>query len=614
MNTPNRSSGGLLRQARHQLLEHGETPPAQWVRTVVSRSWLRCIDSGLSPVGRLAEVPHLSATQLSRALERQREFIAHARPVMEYLHGQSHNTSSMVILADSRGILLQALGDADFVDRAERVALMPGASWHEEHRGTNAIGTALMEAAPVVVHGPEHFLERNAFLTCAAATITAPNGQPLGVLDISGDQRGHHPHTFGLVRTAAQMIENRLFDARHGNSVRLRFHPLAEGIGTIAEGVIALSEDGKLIGANRAGLALLGLGAHHLGATPLSHVLHVRLNDLLTWARQRPGEAMLVEHGRGGRYFVRVEANRCALSVAIAARPPLAAPAAADNDALASLDSGDERMAAAIERARKVLGKQIPILLQGEAGAGKEVFARALHASGPHGHGPFVAINCAAIDLNSHAPTFEAEAGTLFLDDIGDLPPDQQPRLLRLLEERHGTDFTLVCTSRRPLRAEVDGGRFNADLYYHINGLVLNLPALRERQDLAALTAGVLEQVVPGRGLTLTPDLAAAFANYTWPGNLRQLANALHLACALAEPGITRIDWHHLADDLAEELRHPVPRSASEEPAESLRSLSDHAIERAIALAHGNMSEAARRLGISRNTLYRRLRRPATGG
>jgi transcriptional regulator of acetoin/glycerol metabolism len=320
---------------------------------------------------------------------------------------------------------------------------------------------------------------------------------------------------------------------------------------------------------------------------------------------------MLVEHTGGGRFFVRVEANRSALALAIAGvagRSPTATPAAA-NDALASLDNGDERLAAAIERARKVLGTSIPILLQGEAGVGKEVFARALHASGPHREGPFLAVQCAALGPDSDA-AFVATAGTLFLDEIGDLPPDLQRRLLLRLEARHGTDFTLVCASRRPLRAEVDNGRFSADLYYRINGLVLNLPALRERQDLAALTAALLEQAAPGRGLALTPDLASAFANHAWPGNLRQLANALQLACALLEPGAIRIDWHHLADDLAAELRHPVPRSASDEPAESLRHLSDQAIERAVALAHGNMSEAARRLGISRNTLYRRLRRP----
>jgi transcriptional regulator of acetoin/glycerol metabolism len=120
-------------------------------------------------------VPHLSAGQLARAADQQREFIAHARPVMEYLHAQTRDSGSMVILADDRGVLLQALGDTDFLGRAERVALMPGASWNERYRGTNAIGTALAESSSVTIHAGEHYLERNGFLTCAAAPVTAPN-------------------------------------------------------------------------------------------------------------------------------------------------------------------------------------------------------------------------------------------------------------------------------------------------------------------------------------------------------------------------------------------------------------------------------------------------------
>ena len=228
-----RGADALLRRARQQMQERGELP-AGLIHELVARSWRRSLAAGLAPAGRLAEAPHLSASDLARLAERRQEFIAHARPVMEYLHGQTRDSNSMVILADERGVLLQSLGDADFLTRAERVALTPGATWHERLRGTNAIGTALAEGVPVVVHGAEHFLERNSFLTCAAAPVAAPDGRLLGVLDISGEQRSRHPHTFGLVRAAAQMIENRLFDARHGDAMRLRFHPLAEGIGTVA--------------------------------------------------------------------------------------------------------------------------------------------------------------------------------------------------------------------------------------------------------------------------------------------------------------------------------------------------------------------------------------------
>jgi transcriptional regulator of acetoin/glycerol metabolism len=633
-------SGAALRQARHLLIERGEAPPAELVGPTVVRSWRRCLDAGLVPVGRQPDAPQLDGFQFARAAERQQELVAHARPVMEYLHAQTRDSGSMVILADDRGMLLQTLGDADFLGRAERVALMRGASWHERHRGTNAIGTALAEACPVVVHGAEHYLERNGFLTCAAATVTAPDGRLLGVLDISGDQRGRHPHTFGLVRAAAQMIENRLFEARHGEALRLRFHPLAEGIGTVAEGVVALSEDGWIVGANPAGLGLLGLRPADLGATPIARVLQVRVADLVDWGRRHGGEALPAQQHGGARLFVRVEPGRAARRVVVPAARPAPAPA----DALAALDSGDARLNVAIDKARRVLGKPIALLLQGETGAGKELFAQACHAAGPRRDQPFVAVNCATLpenlieaELFGHAPGAftgarkagspgrirAAHGGTLFLDEIGDMPPAQQARLLRVLQEREvvpvgggrpvPVDFVLICATHRDLKAEMAAGRFRADLYYRINGLALTLPPLRARSDFAALTARMLRDIAPGRDIALDPAVAAAFAAHAWPGNLRQLANALRTACALLDADERSIGWRHLPDDLAEELRQPARPVADAPPpgGENLQALSEAAMARAIVASHGNMSEAARRLGISRNTLYRRMRRSA---
>ncbi|HUX31321.1 MAG TPA: sigma-54-dependent Fis family transcriptional regulator [Thiobacillus sp.] len=634
------ASGGTgsaaLHHARRMLLERGELPGGL-VGDLVARSWRRSFDTGLAPIGRLGETPHLSAIELERTVERQQELIAHARPVMEYLHGQIRGSGCMGILADERGVLLQALGDIDFLKRAERVALMPGASWLERYRGTNAIGTALAEGAPVVIHGAEHYLERNAFLTCAAAPVVAPDGRLLGVLDISGEQRSCHPHTFGLVRAAAQMVENRLFDARHGDSVRLRFHPLAEGIGTVAEGVVALSEDGWIVGANQAGLALLGLATADLGATPLERVLDMRLTDLVDWGRQHSSQPRLVNRQRSGRLFVRVEPARHLRAVAPAPKRPSPIP-----DKLAILNTGDARMRVAIERASKVLGKPIPLLLLGESGVGKGLFVRALHESGPHHGKPFVAVNCAALpetlieaELFGYAPGAftgarregspgrirEAHGGTLFLDEIGDMPLAMQARLLCVLHERKVTplgggrpiavDFALICATHRNLKTEMDAGRFRSDLYYRINGLTLALPALRERSDFSVLVARLIEEEGPGRGLALDAVLAPHFADHPWPGNLRQLCNAIRTACALLDEGETIITWRHLPDDLLGELRSQSPRPCPPEtPAtENLRVLSDAMIVQAVGSSGGNISEAARRLGISRNTLYRRLKR-----
>jgi transcriptional regulator of acetoin/glycerol metabolism len=630
-----RELGAALRSARSMLVERGEVPDGL-LDVHVARSWRRCIDDGLAPVGRLGEVPHLSAAELARAADRQHELIANARPVMEYVFSQTRNSGSMVILADDRGMLLQSFGDTDFLSRADRVALAPGACWHERYRGTNAIGTALAEGAPLVVHGGEHYLERNSFLTCAAAPIAAPDGRVLGVLDISGEQKSRHPHTFGLVRAAAQMIENRLFDARHGEGVRLRFHPLAEGIGTVAEGVAALSEDGWIVGANQAGLALLGLAPADLGATPLSRVLGLRVDELIEWACRRPGEPLLVDRTNGKRLFVRIEPSR---------RPLPAARAAAretkPNDALSALDTGDECLRGAIDRARRVLGKPIPLLLQGESGVGKELFARALHDSGPRRAKAFVAVNCTALpetlieaELFGYEPGAftgarregvpgrirESNGGTLFLDEIGDMPLSLQGRLLRVLQERQVTplgggksfavDFNLICASHRDLKTEMGAGRFRADLYYRINGLTLTLPPLRERSDFQSLVARIVEELAPGRGITLDAEAAAGFGDYQWPGNLRQLVNALRTACALLDDDESRIGLRHLSEDLVKELRKPLPRQRGFEmpDTENLLALSDSMISHAVLSSAGNMSEAARRLGISRNTLYRRIK------
>ena len=631
--------GAALRHARKLLVERGELPPPEQVGSTVARSWQRCLNAGLAPIGPLPEVPQFDAHAVLRAIDRQRELVAHARPVMEYLHQQTRDSGSMVILADDRGVVLQTLGDVDFVGRAERVALALGASWAERHRGTNAIGTALAEGGPVVVHGAEHYLDRNAFLTCAAATVSAPDGRFLGVLDISGDQRGRHPHTFGLVRAAAQMIENRLFDARHGDALRLRFHPLAEGIGTVAEGVVVLSDDGCMVGANPAGLALLGLCSKDLGAMPIHRVLQTRLTDLVEWGRRHGREAMRTARLDGSRLHVRVEPGRAAHRVF-----PSFGHAVPEADALAALDTGDARIRATIDKARRVIGKPIALLLQGESGVGKEYFAQACHASGPRRDKPFVAVNCATLpenliesELFGHAPGAftgarkegclgrirAAHGGTLFLDEIGDMPLAQQAKLLRVLQEKEvvpvgghqpiPVDFTLICATHQDLKAEMAAGRFRADLYYRINGLTLMLPPLRERADFSALVARMLARIAPDRSIGLDAGIAAAINAYSWPGNLRQLSNVLHTACALLDEHETCISWRHLPDDMADELRRrgPPPEAGLMQlpRTDNLKRLSEAAITRAIEVSRGNLSEAARRLGISRNTLYRRLRK-----
>jgi transcriptional regulator of acetoin/glycerol metabolism len=627
-----------IAMARRHLLDSGQVP-GDMVSSLLADSWHRSLAAGLDPRIAETDAPHATAQQLARARERQRELLDHAMPAMAYLHAQTSDSGSVIVLSNADGLLLQSCGDAEFVDRASRVHLSPGASWHETHRGTNAVGTTLALGMPTVITGGEHFLACNGFLTCAAAPISDSRGQLLGVLDISGDHRSCHPHTFGLVRAASQMIENRLFLSRHGSDVRLRFHPLAEGIGTLAEGVVAISRDGWVVGANPAGLALLGLSSTDLGRVRIDHLLATRLDTLIDWAGRRADEPLFLPRRAKQGLFVRVEMSRHPVTIPATPTVP-APPVGLHPDALQLLDTGDERMAAAISRARRIMGKAIPLLIHGESGVGKELFSQAVHQSGPRAGGPFVAVNCAALPENLiEAELFgyaggaytgarregatgrirEANGGTLFLDEIGDMPPSLQGRLLRVLQERVvqplgggravPVDFALICATHCQLKDTVEAGRFRADLYYRINGLTLILPPLRERRDFNRLVASLLDEFEPGRNLVLTPSVAKAFSNHHWPGNLRQLANALRTACAMLAEGESRIDWEHLPDDLVGDFKQRLAGSTSTAHPESLHSQADQTILRTIDAVQGNIAEASRRLGISRNTLYRRLQR-----
>ncbi len=646
-----------LREARQHLLQHGYCPPGA-IDERLARSWQRSAAAGLMPAGRLLEPERHCGGDLRGILARNHALLAHSRPVMEHLFDLVRDSESVVVLSDQRGTLIHTVGTPAFERKAERVALSCGASWLEEHRGTNAIGTALAEGREVEIHGGEHYLERNGFLTCAAAPIRSATGDLLGVLDISGDQHRGHAHTLGLASMAARMIENRLIADGARRHLKMQLHTAPEGIGTLAEGLLVLTEDGWITGGNATALRLLRMGPQAFGRAQVESVLDLRLHELLAQQHRHPHEPMPLRLHDGRTVFV-------LLSGGALARTPLRVPVrtleaagasasvpAVPSDALAALDSGDARWRTAADKARRILDKPIALLVEGESGVGKEFFARAVHDSSARRQGPFVAINCAAIpehliesELFGYAPGAftgarregnsgrlrQADGGTLFLDEIGDMPLALQARLLRVLQEREvvplgggpavKVDFALVCATHRKLREAVAAGQFRADLYWRINGLAVRLPALRERDDFAALTQRLLQAHAPGRDLRLDPQVLGALAGYSWPGNLRQYASVLRTACALLDDGEDCIGWAHLPEDLQADIAlataagaaapvagwNPPPGPGAGPGAHSLRELSRAAIRQALQDCRGNVSEAARRLGISRQTLYRKM-------
>lgn len=623
-----------IRLARSHLIERGSTA-VEGLDARVARSWDRSLAAGLSPIGRISAIDNLNAVELQRTRSVNHDLINHSQPVMEYLLDQVSNTQSMVILSDAQGCLMHTMGDLDFLTKAERVALMCGASWHETQRGTNAIGTALAERMDVEIHGGEHFLERNGFLTCAAAPILSASGALMGILDISGDHRSRHPHTLGLVSTAARMIENSLVQVTSRDQILVMLHSRPEGIGSIAQGLLVFAHDGWLVGANRKGLDLLQLPAARIGAT--------------TWAQlfQSDWESVLERESRPAErpFGVRTMSDQV-LHARVRVRPGTPLKMANPAPALApirDLDTGDTKWRAAAEKALRVFDKGIPLLMMGESGVGKEVLARSIHACSALRDKPFVAINCAAIpehliesELFGYVPGAftgasksgamgrirEVRGGTLFLDEIGDMPLSLQTRLLRVLQEKQVTpvgsgasipvDFSLISATHHPLKDAVERGRFRADLYYRLNGLSVQLPPLREREDFEALTSKLLSEFGEGENIGIAEDLLEAMKRYAWPGNMRQLVHALTTAVALLEPHQTRINWSHVPDDLADDLRQLATSAVTiRPPPQNLDELSMHAIHQALENCRGNVSLAARQLGISRQTLYRRLKKTA---
>jgi len=635
----------------------------------IEKSWERCrqlgLDEGVSP-----DFAPLDGARLSDALDTNRQLALHALPIMETLYEQIINTENMVILTDAQGLVLHSVGDDDFLARADKIALRPGVSWSEETKGTNAIGTAIFEENPVLVHGQQHFLEANHFLTCSAAPIFDPRGAVTGVLDVTGDHRGYHQHTMALVRMSARLIENGLFSRAFPDAVTLRFHSRPEFIGTLVEGLAVFSQDGRFLAANRSGLFQLALDRASLRDRTVATLFGTTMSALLGSARTADiaNVLKLVLH-TGVTVYARAEAGpglRSGPRIFVTgpgenAATPKESSRAREADAsplrditLSALDIGDARIQQMIARITRVAGRDISVLIQGETGTGKELFARAIHNGSPRRNAPFVAVNCASIPdglIESELFGYEegaftgarrrgatgkiqlANGGTLFLDEIGDMPVNLQARLLRVLQERvvmplgsvkaQPVDVALICATNCRLKERIRSGHFREDLYYRLNGLLIALPPLRERTDLRPLVRHVLDtQIAGGARYRLSEDVMTLFERHPWPGNCRQLANLLRTATVMAGD-VTTLEREHLPDDFFEDLDAPpaheaIPAAAPSAPAatptlnpQRLDSIELEAIRECVARCEGNITRAARTLGISRNTLYRKLRQGA---
>lgn len=631
---------------------------------MIKESHRRSADFGLTPDTKPDYSPILRG-DLSCKMEQNRGLSTYALPVMETLYEQIVNTHSMVILTDAQGTILHSMGDDDFVEKADRVALCPGVAWSEKSKGTNAIGTAIAEQVPTLVHADQHYLTINHFLTCSAAPIIDHQGRLIGVLDVTGDHRSFHKHTMALVRMSAQMIENQLFSAAFGDAITLHFHSRPEFIGTLMEGIASFSMSGRFLSANRSGLFQLGLPLSALQTHTFSSLFGMPVSALLDHYRTAAPTLLDLCLHNGVRVSGRAELrsqNLVFQSASVEEARPRAEPAPrktgfADDSAKARrlsslhyLDTGDEKLAALIRKVNLVMGRDIPILITGETGTGKELLAQAIHNDSPRSGGPFVAVNCASIPetlieselfgyedgaftgarkKGSTGKILQANGGTLFLDEIGDMPLPLQARLLRVLQERLvmplgsnksiPVNVALICATNRNLRDMIAKGQFREDLYYRLNGLVVRLPPLRERTDIETVIGRLLANESSGEPFSVSPEVMALFKRHNWPGNFRQLTNLLRTAVVMADPGRV-IGREHLPEDFLDDVgaepslipvapESPMLAALSMPATAKLEDVEMLTIQKALDEHRGNVSAAARALGVSRNTIYRKLQK-----
>jgi transcriptional regulator of acetoin/glycerol metabolism len=617
---------------------------------------------------------------LNDVLEENRFLFQHAAPVMETLYDQIVNTHSMVLLTSAKGMVLHSLGDTDFLEKASRVALTPGMDWSEKNKGTNAIGTALSEEEALTVHGSQHYMDANKFLTCSCSPIFDPYGQVIGALDVTGDHRSYHQHTLALVRMSAQMIENHMFADIFPKAIRIHFHTRSEFLGTLVEGIAVFSPEGRFLSANRSAQFQIGLPFSALKAHTFSSLFGLPISALFElFSGSMPTPKQLCMHN-GVSVWCRVKikaANPWAGGKPGGTAPEGQAPAAPAATAeplkqtgkkmqfssLQYLDTGDPQVSAVIHKLRRVSGRDIPVMILGETGTGKDLLAQAIHGDSTRSAQPFVSVNCASIPdtlieselfgyeegaftgarkKGSIGKILQAHGGTLFLDEIGDMPKHLQARLLRVLQDRRVSplgagkevevDVTVISATHKNIKDMIARGDFREDLYYRLNGLVVRLPALRERTDFELVVHKILKSLCEqGQQVGISPNVMALFKRYQWPGNFRQLHNLLRTAVVMVG-GDGVIDVAHLPDDFLDELEHhqtldvvdgalvegfgtvagieppSLPPLGEVAPGDGqrLQDVTLSAMAQMLRLHKGNVSAAAKALGVSRNTIYRK--------
>lgn len=625
--------------------------PIDWYSDFISQSQERCRDSFQLERTKPSAAPRLTNSEIIRRKGAIDEVLSRNGARIRGLRQLAREAGYCVLISDAEGAVVQQFGDSARARNLADQGLKCGTLWREDLAGTNAISMALLSREAFTVAGNDHFFYSFSPFMCTAAPILDHDDELLGSIDLSGINTANGEHlTFvrHFVSQSAAGMQADLFLHRHHDKLimRLTSNEIA-GSNTL----VAIGMSGRIEAITRKAARILSADqAPTLVGRPLEDLMSIDLDTL----ERTTGKGQIIETSGPGR-CVAVTLAAPVRDGAIRAKPGNQARNSGARIAhegsrqgefsLEQLAGKDPVMLKHVALVRRLADRHIPIMLQGETGTGKDAFAKAMHAASARAAKPFVAVNCAAApeslldsELFGYAPgTFTgglkngkvgkiaaSSGGTLLLDEIGDMPLDLQGRLLRVLAENEvvplGTvdpvavDLTVVCATNRDLYQLVLRGTFREDLYYRLNGAKLTIPSLRERKDVDHIIATLLES--EGR-VRISPEALEFLASHPWPGNIRQLINAVRYAIACCNGKTITLA------DLPEDLHSGLPDAARRNdigdiipPARlaSTSSLNRMRVEverqqlvQALQLESWVVTDAARRLGISRATMHRKM-------
>lgn len=607
----------------------------------IQRSWARCQARGLDPTC----APQTGMINLSGWSHLQ----ALVRSSIEDLYQLSDHPGFVVVICDDQGTIIDMAGDSAIMAQAQQYGIGYGITLAEEYAGTNAVDLALREALPCQTAGDDHYCQWLQSFALAAAPIFSPDGRALGALAILSLAEERHPYALGMVIAAAQAFHSQLRAERLLNEANDQLTELYATLDTINEGLIFVGPNGEIRRLSRRVASILGINVRSAAGRPLTSVISpppaiaAALQQLSTLEEQEviwqtPTGAQAVICGvrpvwdRSRRYLGSVITLRPTESVRQLVQQVVGARAAFT---FRDIVGQSESMRQAMRQARLAAAGRGAILLRGEAGVGKEIFAQAIHNASSRAGGPFIRVSCAAIPrqlIDSELFGVEgtdrqpgrpgklelAHGGVLYLEAIDALSFDQQTSLLRVIEMgrviRTGGARPIpvdvrVITTGHGLEQLVEEGRFRADLYARLSAFVVDIPPLRQRGDDIILLANHMIRRLSeqfGRQVALDPDALAALRTYPWPGNVRELEVVLEQMVQTNAKSVLTVS------DLPPVIaRHTTPLLISDSPrlAETQELSERDAILRAGRAAGGRLGRAAALLGISRATLWRKMTR-----